>query len=325
MCAGWRAGRQHAGNPVHTAQRVHAPRRVGEGRECARGGARGAAKGASKSDRRPSSIGGAAPRLSRTPRESPGCSCRRSIRSAVSRLCGEVAVRGKRGGGAGNGTQQRRRPREGGKRWSARPAACHARARACPRTQGRAVRAPLKRQPRWRGRVPDPKTREGRDRGCESSFGFRLTLRSNFLSSLWDSSTPPAPPSSATCRAAQSATPGGRPTRAAWTSRRRRCEFFRGGGWGGAAGVHARLALALARALSCGCLLVMWSPRARETTGARRLTHAHHLHPPSHSKRQWAIPTKVPGFWKTPASEARYETAHDPALKTLRRRNIDEE
>lgn len=45
----------------------------------------------------------------------------------------------------------------------------------------------------------------------------------------------------------------------------------------------------------------------------------------THSKRQWSLPTKTPGFWRTPLSEARYETAHDPALKALRRRTIDDE
>lgn len=97
-------------------------------------------------------------------------------------------------------------------------------------------------------------------------------------------------------------------------------------GDGGGAGLpctHAPRARALS--LSCAWLMVMRSPRAREK---RRGTKAHTKplhHHPHHSKRQWAIPTKVPGFWKTPASEARYETAHDPALKALRRRNIDEE
>jgi hypothetical protein len=40
-------------------------------------------------------------------------------------------------------------------------------------------------------------------------------------------------------------------------------------------------------------------------------------------KRQWALPTKL--THKTDLSEARFATAHDPALRALRRPTLDEE
>ena len=39
----------------------------------------------------------------------------------------------------------------------------------------------------------------------------------------------------------------------------------------------------------------------------------------------WALPTKAPGFWKSPLSEARFEAAHAPGIRSLRRKTIDEE
>lgn len=39
----------------------------------------------------------------------------------------------------------------------------------------------------------------------------------------------------------------------------------------------------------------------------------------------WALPTKAPGFWRSPLSEARFENAHAPSIRSLRRKTIDEE
>ena len=68
-------------------------------------------------------------------------------------------------------------------------------------------------------------------------------------------------------------------------------------------------------------------PRPPRTSGHTRHTNTNPPPPPSlpHSKRQWALPTKVPGFWRTPLSDARYETAHDPGMRALRRKTLDEE
>ena len=42
-------------------------------------------------------------------------------------------------------------------------------------------------------------------------------------------------------------------------------------------------------------------------------------------KAAWALPTKAPGFWRSPLSEARFESAHAPGIRSLRRKTIDEE
>jgi hypothetical protein len=48
------------------------------------------------------------------------------------------------------------------------------------------------------------------------------------------------------------------------------------------------------------------------------------LSTPSHSKEQWAAPTKGLGSWTSDTAAARYEARHDAALKALRRPRIDE-
>lgn len=57
-----------------------------------------------------------------------------------------------------------------------------------------------------------------------------------------------------------------------------------------------------------------WAAYTRQVDGARQKI-----------KAAWALPTKAPGFWRSPLSEARFETAHAPGIRSLRRKTIDEE
>ena len=140
-----------------------------------------------------------------------------------------------------------------------------------------------------------PSPRRDRSPLAERDAASHTYARSSFLVHKWASSTGPARSSSATCSPRRTGTPGGRPTCAAWTRRGGTCEFV-----GGESG---------------GCAV------ARPSTS----TSLSFLISPSHSKDQWAAPTKGAGSWTSETANARFEARHDAALKALRRPRIDDE